>query len=156
VCAKTCKIGRMLFTNMLEFSFQMTLQMQPPNLQTSYGAVGKQAYSMPEAKAALQAFLVTLLVIRYRINVSPILLTDIQTSTINSHNYEVLSLATKLTMADTSVDVFFRGSTGKNTRSFLRLTILCLIAAAAVSSRLFSVIRTYTSHYQELVVSAAD
>jgi dolichyl-diphosphooligosaccharide--protein glycosyltransferase len=38
---------------------------------------------------------------------------------------------------------FFQGSTGKNTRGVLRIVILCLIAAAAISSRLFSVIRTY-------------
>ncbi|KUJ11232.1 STT3 subunit of Oligosaccharyl transferase [Mollisia scopiformis] len=36
---------------------------------------------------------------------------------------------------------FFKGSTGRNTRGLLRLIILCLIAAAALSSRLFSVIR---------------
>ncbi|KAG0648139.1 Dolichyl-diphosphooligosaccharide-glycosyltransferase subunit stt3 [Hyphodiscus hymeniophilus] len=35
---------------------------------------------------------------------------------------------------------FFEGSTGRNTRGLLRVTILCLIAAAAVASRLFSVI----------------
>jgi dolichyl-diphosphooligosaccharide--protein glycosyltransferase len=32
-------------------------------------------------------------------------------------------------------------ATGRNTRGLLRVIILCLIAAAAVSSRLFSVIR---------------
>ncbi|KAM3078116.1 oligosaccharyl transferase stt3 subunit [Clarireedia jacksonii] len=36
---------------------------------------------------------------------------------------------------------FFQGSTGKNTRGVLRIVILCLIAAAAIASRLFSVIR---------------
>lgn len=46
------------------------------------------------------------------------------------------------TMAmDPTVEPFFKGSTGRNTRGLLRLTILCLIAGAAVSSRLFSVIR---------------
>ncbi|PQE24818.1 Dolichyl-diphosphooligosaccharide-- glycosyltransferase subunit STT3 protein [Rutstroemia sp. NJR-2017a BVV2] len=35
---------------------------------------------------------------------------------------------------------FFQGSTGKNTRGVLRIVILCLIAAAAIASRLFSVI----------------
>lgn len=36
---------------------------------------------------------------------------------------------------------FLHGNTGKNARGILRLTILCTIAAAAVASRLFSVIR---------------
>ncbi|TKA66414.1 Dolichyl-diphosphooligosaccharide--protein glycosyltransferase subunit stt3 [Cryomyces minteri] len=36
---------------------------------------------------------------------------------------------------------FLEGNTGRNTRGLLRLIILCTIAAAAVSSRLFSVIR---------------
>lgn len=36
---------------------------------------------------------------------------------------------------------FFKGETGRNTRGLLRLIILVTIAAAAVSSRLFSVIR---------------
>lgn len=50
----------------------------------------------------------------------------------------------QLTMAvasDNPAHVFFEGETGRNTRGLLRLIILCLIAAAAVSSRLFSVIR---------------
>ena len=38
-------------------------------------------------------------------------------------------------------DMFFKGETGRNTRGLLRLIILCTIAAAAVSARLFSVIR---------------
>ncbi|PMD26844.1 glycosyltransferase family 66 protein [Hyaloscypha hepaticicola] len=44
-------------------------------------------------------------------------------------------------MSDLIEEPFFKGSTGRNTRGVLRLTILCLIAAAAVASRLFSVIR---------------
>ncbi|APA05779.1 hypothetical protein sscle_01g005490 [Sclerotinia sclerotiorum 1980 UF-70] len=36
---------------------------------------------------------------------------------------------------------FFQGSTGKNSRGVLRIVILCLIAGAAIASRLFSVIR---------------
>ncbi|KAK3713447.1 oligosaccharyl transferase stt3 subunit [Vermiconidia calcicola] len=36
---------------------------------------------------------------------------------------------------------FFQGESGRNTRGLLRLIILCTIAAAAVASRLFSVIR---------------
>lgn len=46
-------------------------------------------------------------------------------------------------MTEPATEPFFKGSTGRNTRGLLRLTILCLIAAAAVASRLFSVIRTY-------------
>ncbi|KAL9122925.1 MAG: hypothetical protein Q9187_000522 [Circinaria calcarea] len=44
-------------------------------------------------------------------------------------------------MTSTSIDPFLKGDTGRNTRGLLRLIILCTIAAAAVSSRLFSVIR---------------
>lgn len=47
------------------------------------------------------------------------------------------------TMTATTVDTLFEGSTGRNTRGLLRLVILCTIAAAAIASRLFSVIRTY-------------
>jgi dolichyl-diphosphooligosaccharide--protein glycosyltransferase len=39
------------------------------------------------------------------------------------------------------VKFFFEGQSGRNTRGLLRLLILCTIAAAAVASRLFSVIR---------------
>lgn len=38
-------------------------------------------------------------------------------------------------------EFLFKGETGRNTRGLLRLIILCTIAAAAVASRLFSVIR---------------
>ncbi|KAI9782096.1 MAG: oligosaccharyl transferase stt3 subunit [Geoglossum umbratile] len=44
-------------------------------------------------------------------------------------------------MADTAVGPFLQGTTGRNTRGLLRVVILCTIAAAAVASRLFSVIR---------------
>lgn len=40
-----------------------------------------------------------------------------------------------------SADFFFKGESARNTRGLLRLIILCTIAAAAVASRLFSVIR---------------
>ncbi|PQE29828.1 Dolichyl-diphosphooligosaccharide-- glycosyltransferase subunit stt3 protein [Rutstroemia sp. NJR-2017a WRK4] len=43
-------------------------------------------------------------------------------------------------MVAKSQEPFFQGSTGKNTRGVLRIVILCLIAAAAIASRLFSVI----------------
>lgn len=46
-------------------------------------------------------------------------------------------------MADSSVDVFLKGSSGQSARGMLRIIILVTIAAAAVSSRLFSVIRMY-------------
>ncbi|KAJ5356434.1 CAZyme family GT66 [Penicillium concentricum] len=44
-------------------------------------------------------------------------------------------------MAPSPLDVVLKGSSGRNTRGLLRVIILCTIAAAAVSSRLFSVIR---------------
>ncbi|KAI9769663.1 MAG: oligosaccharyl transferase stt3 subunit [Geoglossum simile] len=44
-------------------------------------------------------------------------------------------------MADAAVGPFLQGTTGRNTRGLLRLVILCTIAAAAIASRLFSVIR---------------
>lgn len=46
-------------------------------------------------------------------------------------------------MADSPVDALLKGSSGKNTRGLLRIIILGTIAAAAVSSRLFSVIRMF-------------
>jgi hypothetical protein len=46
-----------------------------------------------------------------------------------------------LTMAAAEEGQFLKQATGRNTRGLLRVVILCLIAAAAVSSRLFSVIR---------------
>ncbi len=53
-------------------------------------------------------------------------------------------------MAPTSVEPFLKGDTGRNTRGLLRLVILLTIAAAAVASRLFSVIRTRTLSFYEL------
>ncbi|MCJ1339184.1 oligosaccharyl transferase stt3 subunit [Bachmanniomyces sp. S44760] len=44
-------------------------------------------------------------------------------------------------MSSTGIEPFLKGNTGRNTRGLLRLIILCTVAAAAVSSRLFSVIR---------------
>ncbi|RMX82402.1 hypothetical protein D0868_15823, partial [Hortaea werneckii] len=49
--------------------------------------------------------------------------------------------ATKPSGSDHPAAFFFQGETGRNTRGLLRLIILCTIAAAAVASRLFSVIR---------------
>ncbi len=49
-------------------------------------------------------------------------------------------------MSDSIEEPFFKGSTERNTRGVLRLTILCLIAAAAIASRLFSVIRKCASY----------
>jgi len=46
-------------------------------------------------------------------------------------------------MAPSSLDALLKGSSGRNTRGLLRVIILVTIAAAAVSSRLFSVIRTF-------------
>lgn len=44
-------------------------------------------------------------------------------------------------MAAAAETSFLEGATGRNTRGMLRIIILATIAAAAVSSRLFSVIR---------------
>jgi len=44
-------------------------------------------------------------------------------------------------MAAAQESSFLKQATGPNTRGLLRVIILCLIAGAAVSSRLFSVIR---------------
>lgn len=43
-------------------------------------------------------------------------------------------------MAASTMDPFLQGTSGRNTRGLLRIIILVLIAAASVSSRLFSVI----------------
>ncbi|KPI36185.1 Dolichyl-diphosphooligosaccharide--protein glycosyltransferase subunit stt3 [Cyphellophora attinorum] len=45
------------------------------------------------------------------------------------------------TASETPLEPYLRGPTSKNTRGVLRIIILCTIAAAAVSARLFSVIR---------------
>ncbi|RKF71214.1 Dolichyl-diphosphooligosaccharide--protein glycosyltransferase subunit stt3 [Golovinomyces cichoracearum] len=44
-------------------------------------------------------------------------------------------------MSDSGLEFLLKGYTGKNVRGILRLVILCLVAGAAISSRLFSVIR---------------
>lgn len=44
-------------------------------------------------------------------------------------------------MAESPFDMLLKGESGRNTRGLLRIIILCTVAAAAVSSRLFSVIR---------------
>ncbi|MCJ1313614.1 oligosaccharyl transferase stt3 subunit [Agyrium rufum] len=44
-------------------------------------------------------------------------------------------------MVVAGLEPFLKGDSGRNTRGLLRIIILCTIAAAAVSSRLFSVIR---------------
>jgi hypothetical protein len=53
--------------------------------------------------------------------------------------------STTSTMAESLNEPFFKGSTGRNTRGILRLTILSLIAGSAIASRLFSVIRMLPS-----------
>ena len=47
----------------------------------------------------------------------------------------------------TPLDPFLQGNTGRNTRGLLRIIILCTIAGAAVSSRLFSVISMESEDY---------
>lgn len=48
-------------------------------------------------------------------------------------------------MAASPIEPLLEGKTGSNARGLLRIIILCTIAAAAVSSRLFSVISTSPS-----------
>ncbi|KAF2480516.1 Oligosaccharyl transferase STT3 subunit-domain-containing protein [Neohortaea acidophila] len=50
-------------------------------------------------------------------------------------------MAASQSLEGPGVRFFFEGESGRNTRGLLRLIILCTIAAAAVASRLFSVIR---------------
>ena len=58
-------------------------------------------------------------------------------------------------MAVEVLEPFLKGSSGRNTRGLLRLIILCTIAAAAVASRLFSVIRkSYNSGSSEELKSS--
>lgn len=59
-------------------------------------------------------------------------------------------------MASTAVDPFLKGNTGRNTRGLLRIVILCTIAAAAIASRLFSVIRTFSIGNWELGMYMTD
>lgn len=56
-------------------------------------------------------------------------------------NWYPSSLSLLAIMADSPVDVLLKGSSGRSARGLLRIIILVTIAAAAVSSRLFSVIR---------------
>lgn len=46
-----------------------------------------------------------------------------------------------MAVAEEEGQFLLKQATGRNTRGLLRVIILCLIAGAAVSSRLFSVIR---------------
>lgn len=50
-------------------------------------------------------------------------------------------------MAESPLDVLLKGNSGRTTRGLLRIIILATIAAAAVSSRLFSVIRMSLDSY---------
>jgi hypothetical protein len=63
-------------------------------------------------------------------------------TTLHDNNLTIVSsMMEQSTMA--SLEPFLKGDSGRNTRGLLRLIILCTIAAAAVASRLFSVIRTF-------------
>jgi hypothetical protein len=55
----------------------------------------------------------------------------------------ISSFSMAVETSPTPLDPFLRGNTSKNTRGLLRIIILFTIAAAAVSARLFSVIRTF-------------
>lgn len=52
-----------------------------------------------------------------------------------------MTISQQSIVSDSVIEPFLKGSTGKNSRGILRLIILLLIAATAISSRLFSVIR---------------
>ena len=56
-------------------------------------------------------------------------------------------------MVAAGIEPFLKGDTGRNTRGLLRLIILCTIAGAAVTSRLFSVIRKPRIHLDPLLAS---
>jgi hypothetical protein len=56
----------------------------------------------------------------------------------NTFLFTITSLST---MAAAQEGQFLKQASGRNTRGLLRVIILCLISGAAVSSRLFSVIR---------------
>lgn len=58
-------------------------------------------------------------------------------------------------MAAAGLEPFLKGDTGRNTRGLLRLIILCTIAAAAVASRLFSVIRESSSSVKRRFIPLA-
>lgn len=70
----------------------------------------------------------------------------------HNHNHEppILPLFL-LKMAPPLIEPFLKGDTSRNTRGLLRLIILCTIAAAAVSSRLFSVISKSTQAYSFII-----
>lgn len=53
-------------------------------------------------------------------------------------------------MAESPLDVLLKGNSGRTTRGLLRIIILATIAAAAVSSRLFSVIRMSLNLYDRV------
>lgn len=57
------------------------------------------------------------------------------------HRRSFISHSPPFTMAAAEGDQFLKQASGRNTRGLLRVIILALIAGAAVSSRLFSVIR---------------
>jgi hypothetical protein len=54
------------------------------------------------------------------------------------------------------VDTLTKGDSGRKTRGVLRVTILCLIAVAAIASRLFSVIREYSTSQWSLALRSID
>lgn len=56
-------------------------------------------------------------------------------------------------MAASPIDPFLEGKTGSNARGLLRIIILLTIAAAAVSSRLFSVISMFAFRIKTRIYS---
>ena len=65
-----------------------------------------------------------------------------QTRSVLSDFRELPSISpTTSMMVAAGLEPFLKGDSGRNTRGLLRIIILCTIAAAAIASRLFSVIR---------------
>lgn len=61
-------------------------------------------------------------------------------------NSGLCSFSLAIMAQSSSLDVLLKGSSGQSTRGLLRIIILITIAAAAVASRLFSVIRKETTN----------
>ena len=55
-------------------------------------------------------------------------------------------------MVAAGLEPFLKGDSGRNTRGLLRIIILCTIAAAAIASRLFSVIRKLPKSQRQSLV----
>ena len=66
---------------------------------------------------------------------------EVETPTTSTRVSAVITFTMATASDSSTTKFFFEGESGRNTRGLLRLIILVTIAAAAVASRLFSVIR---------------